>query len=111
MATDWSDYERVHADRRNLLIHLVAVPLFQISFPLGLICFLSGRFLFAAASILAAAGGMALQKIGHAKEIHEARPFSGPFNFLQRWITEQYLAFPKFVISGRWKRQYKTAGV
>jgi uncharacterized membrane protein YGL010W len=28
---DWTDYLRVHAERRNLLIHLIAVPVFLLS--------------------------------------------------------------------------------
>jgi uncharacterized membrane protein YGL010W len=31
MQPDWSEYLRVHADRRNLLMHLFAVPLFVFS--------------------------------------------------------------------------------
>jgi hypothetical protein len=111
MTVDWSDYERVHADRRNLRIHLLAVPLFQSGFVLSVIFLMAGQFLFAAVSVLAAVGGMVLQKIGHSKATHEVRPFSGPLNFLRRWFTEQFLTFPIFVFSGRWQRQYKADGV
>ena len=31
MQPDWSEYLRVHADRRNLLMHLFAVPLLVFS--------------------------------------------------------------------------------
>lgn len=104
---DWSDYERVHADRRNLRIHLFAVPLFDIAFALGLICFALGDLIPAVVSIPIVIGSMALQKIGHSKESIEPRPFSGPLNFLQRWFSEQFFTFPMFVITGRWMRQYK----
>ena len=110
MSVDWGDYERVHADRRNLRIHLFAVPLFDIAFPIGLIFLALGEFILVAVSILLAIGSMALQKIGHSIEVIEARPFSGPLNFLQRWFSEQYFRFPMFVITGRWLRSYKAGG-
>ena len=111
MFVDWSDYERVHADRRNLLIHLLAVPLFVIAFPVALISIARGEWFLAAVSVLAAIGSTVLQGLGHAKEANEPKPFSGPLNFLQRWLSEQYFKFPLFVITGRWWRQYMTAGI
>ncbi len=111
MFVDWSDYERVHANRRNLLIHLLAVPLFDIAFPVALISVARGEWIPAAVSVLAAIGSMALQALGHSKEANEAKPFNGPLNFLQRWLAEQYFKFPVFVITGRWWRQYIAAGI
>lgn len=109
MPQDWSDYERVHANRRNLRIHLLAVPLFDISFAAALIFLASANFLAAIISFLAAFVSMILQGIGHSKEAIEPRPFEGPLDFLQRWFAEQYFTFPMFVLAGRWLRQYKAA--
>ncbi len=110
MFVDWSDYERVHADRRNLLIHLPAVPLFDIALLVALISIARGEWILAAIFVLAAIGSTILQGIGHAKEANQPKPFSSPFNFLQRWLMEQYFTFPVFVITGRWWRQYMAAG-
>lgn len=110
MAVDWSDYQRVHANRRNLRIHLFAVPLFDIAFLAGLIFLAMGDLAFAALSLLAAVGSMLLQKLGHGKEAIEPTPFGGPLDFLRRWFSEQYYKFPMFVISGRWWRQYRADG-
>ncbi len=110
MFVDWSDYERVHADRRNLLIHLLAVPLFDIAFLVALISIAQGEWILAVASVIAAIGSMVLQGFGHSKEAIQAKPFTGPLNFLQRWFSEQYFKFPVFAVTGRWWRQYTAAG-
>jgi len=110
MFVDWSDYERVHADRRNLLIHLPVVPLFDIALLVALISIARGEWNLAAVSVLVVVGSTVLQGIGHAKEANQPKPFTSPLNFLQRWLAEQYFIFPVFVITGRWWRQYMTAG-
>ena len=110
MPPDWSDYEQVHADRRNLRIHLLAVPLFDLAFPATLIFVISGDYVLAAVSLVGAIGSMALQGIGHSKESIEPKPFNGPRDFLKRWFSEQYFKFPLFVLTGRWWRQYQGAG-
>ena len=50
LAWQWSDYVAKHRDHGNLLIHIVAVPLFQLA-TLGLIGGLLGRS--ATATVLA----------------------------------------------------------
>lgn len=107
---DWSDYEQVHADRRNLSIHLFAVPLFAIAFPASLIFLFTAEFIPAIAALLAAIASMVSQRFGHAKESIRPRSFTGPFDFLRRWFAEQYFIFPTFVLTGRWWRQYRVAG-
>ena len=109
MLLDWSDYERVHADRRNLGIHLLAVPLFAIAFPAALILIARAEFIPAIISFLVALGSMASQAVGHSRESIEPNPFHGPIDFLKRWFSEQYFIFPAFVLTGRWWRQYQVA--
>lgn len=111
MFVGWSDYERVHTDRRNLLIHLLAVPLFDVAFLVALIAIVRGEWILVVVSFLAAIGSTVLQGLRHAKEANQPKPFSSPLNFLQRWLSEQYFKFPVFLITGRWWRQYKTAGI
>jgi hypothetical protein len=82
MFSDWSDYERVHADSRNLFIHLLAVRLFDIVLLVALISIARGEWILAAVSVLAAIGSTVLQGLGHAKDAHQPRPFSSPLNFL-----------------------------
>ncbi len=109
MQSGWSDYEQVHADCRNLRMHMFAVPLFGIAFPASFILLISGDYLLAAISLGAAIGSMILQGIGHSKETIPPLPFKGPLDFLKRWFSEQYFRFPLFVLSGRWWRQYQAA--
>ena len=109
MRSVWGDYEQVHADRRNLRIHMFAVPLFGIAFPATLLFLISGDYLLAGFSLIAAIGSMILQGIGHSKETIPPLPFKGPLDFLKRWFSEQYFRFPLFVLSGRWWRQYQAA--
>ena len=107
MQPDWSDYLRVHADRRNLLIHLFAVPLFIAAFVTLVLSAATGRGSIAIGAGAAAWLAMAMQGRGHRLETKPPRPFTGPGNFLRRWFTEQFVIFPLFVLSGRWLQQYR----
>jgi len=106
---DWADYLAVHSSRTNLLIHLLAVPLFIAGF-VAIFLPLSGAPLFVAgAGVPAMLVALGLQGFGHRHEVQPPRPFTGPGNFLRRWFTEQFLIFPMFVLSGRWWSQYRRA--
>jgi len=98
----WEGYPKYHQSRPNLLIHIVAVPLFLFGTIalVGAIARLS-LFLFAVAvgCILVA---VALQGRGHRLEPVPPEPFSGPLNFVSRLFFEQWLTFPRFVFSGGW---------
>ena len=110
MRTDLDAYRRVHASRANLVIHLFAVPLFVASFPIalyfGAIGVSSTAFLSGGLAVLA----MALQAAGHRLEPRPPAPFAGPVDFLRRWFTEQYLTFPRFMVSGDWWRAFRDSG-
>lgn len=111
MRIDWSEYARVHAERTNLLIHLLAVPLFVGAFVFLLFSVWRGDGTSAVVASALCFGAMAMQGRGHRQEIEPPRPFSGPANFLRRWFTEQFVIFPLFLLSGRWWRQYRDAGL
>ncbi len=110
MRIDWSEYSRVHAGRSNLLIHLLAVPLFAGSFLAFIYHAVRGDWTSALVMFALALGAMAMQGRGHRGEAETPRPFSSPANFVRRWFTEQFYIFPAFVLSGRWWRQYRAAG-
>ena len=105
MRIDWTDYLRVHAERRNLLIHLIAVPLFVGSVVSLFLYLIRGDYVSAVILIVLAFGAMAMQGRGHALEPEPPRPFSSPVDFLRRWFTEQFYIFPVFLLSGRWWQQ------
>jgi hypothetical protein len=108
---DWVEYGRVHTSRTNLLIHIIAVPLFIAAFVSLIKYVVRSEWTAAAILVVIAVFAMALQGRGHKKEPNPPRPFSGPLNFLRRWFTEQFFIFPAFVLSGRWWRHYMAATV
>lgn len=107
MQVDWPEYLRVHANRSNLLIHLVAVPLFVIAAVALVAALLAGNRISAIVAVVSAVFAMFLQGRGHRLEEQSPRPFTGPGNFLRRWFTEQFVIFPAFMLSGRWRDQYR----
>ena len=107
MQTDWPDYLRVHSDRRNLIIHIIAVPLFVGSFIYIPLYLFRGDFVSVLIAGVLAVFAMFLQGRGHAVERAAPRPFSSPVNFLNRWFREQFIVFPLFVLSGRWWQQFR----
>ena len=99
-------YSQVHAHRANLLIHLVAVPLFVLAH-VGVVAAIAQRKpLPALASVGVAAASLGLQRQGHALEVQAPEPFSGGWNFATRLYTEQFYAFPKFVLSGELQKNW-----
>jgi hypothetical protein len=106
----WRDYPEKHRNYNNLLIHIFAVPLFWI----GALHFV-GALLFRGA--LFGIGGLALMAIaiflqgkGHEMEKAEAAPFKSPVDFTLRILAEQFVTFPRFVLTGGWWANFKAAG-
>lgn len=107
----WDGYHSYHRSRKNLLIHIVAVPLFLIG-NVGLIISLStwtivGIFVSFALMALS----LVLQGRGHAMESLPPVPFSGKFNAIARLLLEQWINFPRFVLSGAWLRAFKSVDI
>jgi hypothetical protein len=101
-ATD--DYAHFHRDRRNLLIHAVAVPVFVVGTLAALWSLLAGHGLVALAWTAVPVLSLASQGLGHRLEESRPRPFRGPGDFARRILTEQFVRFPLFLASGRWAR-------
>jgi hypothetical protein len=105
MAWQWQGYDRNHRDRANLLLHFVAVPAF-IAGALASVSLLFHRHWFAAGCAFALMlGAFAVQGLGHRREAEAPVPFDGPGDFLARVFVEQFITFPRFVLSGGWMRQ------
>jgi uncharacterized membrane protein YGL010W len=102
-----ADYPRVHRARANLVVHLLAIPMF----PLGLGCIGFGivthAWLSSAIGIACVVISVALQGWGHAMERERPQPFSGPFNFLLRLTTESLVVFPRYVGTGGWRHAWR----
>ena len=100
----WQGYARYHQNRTNLLLHIWAVPLFMLA---------SVMVVFAVVTLspdllVAAIGGLvlsvAIQGRGHKLEPVPPEPFTGRANLIGRLFFEQWVTFPRFVLSGGWWR-------
>ena len=100
MAWQWSGYPRFHASRTNLLLHIVVVPLFLV----GNLALLAGLLTLSWPLVVGGAAAMGLslaaQGRGHAMEANPPEPFTGPGQALARIFLEQWVTFPRFVLSG-----------
>jgi phage terminase small subunit len=105
----WSDYALKHRNRTNLALHIVAVPLFDVA-TLVLVAAAVGRRPGAAAlAVVAMVAAVAMQGRGHRKERSAPMPFAGPVDFVSRFVVEQWVTFPRFVLSGGWFRHISHA--
>ena len=106
VAWAWRETPPVHRNARNLVIHIVAVPLFVLGH-----AFLLGGAL--ASGWLAVAGvscivvSIAVQGFGHSLERQQVHPFAGPHDFLRRLYAEQFFNFWRFLFTGQWYLSFK----
>lgn len=98
----WDGYSRFHTQRANLLLHIVAVPTF-IGATVGLIGSIASLDAISAATC---AGTMVIafvvQGLGHKREPEPPIAFDGIADVISRIFVEQFVTFPRFVLSGGW---------
>ena len=109
LQAQWSDYPERHRDRVNLLIHIVAVPLFWIGAINAVSALLFVGLIHALGGIALMAVSLFAQGLGHDREAIQPDPFAGAWDFVQRIAAEQFVTFPRFVISGGWWRNLNAA--
>ncbi|MGB3053103.1 MAG: Mpo1-like protein [Polyangiales bacterium] len=103
------DYPHFHKNRTNLLLHIVVVPLFVLGVVYAIVAAFQGRWLAALLSLALPLVSIAVQGVGHKKEVNPPLPFDGPGEFLTRIFSEQFYKFPKFVLSGQWLRALRSS--
>jgi phage terminase small subunit len=109
LAWQWSDYVAKHRDRGNLMIHIVAVPLFQLA-TLVLVGAALGRSWAAAViAVGLVVVALVLQGRGHRREAEVPTPFDGAGDFVTRFVAEQWITLPRFVLSGAWSENLRRA--
>ena len=109
LADQYDDYPRVHTTRANLLIHIVAVPVFDLAI-VGAVASLAARsWVGAAGGVVIAAAALAAEGRGHGIEPEAPAPFTGPVNVVKRIVAEQFITFPRFVLGGGWGRAFQAA--
>jgi hypothetical protein len=96
----WKETLPVHKNGTNLLIHLVAVPLFVLGHVLLVVGIFSNPWLLVAA-LLCIVVSLVAQKVGHALEGNQVPPFAGAGDFLRRLYAEQFYNFWRFLFSGQ----------
>ena len=106
----WSDYSAKHQSRTNLLLHIVTVPLFQVSSVvlMGTAAARSGVGM--GLGVLGMFAALIIQGRGHRGERETPAPFDGAADFVSRFVVEQWVTFPRFVLSGGWRRNLKASG-
>ncbi len=110
LAWQWSDYTLKHQHRTNLLIHIVVVPIFMVGtvlLVLGLMALDGGLLGWGIAGMLLA---LVAEGRGHKLEPETPAPFTGAGNFAARFFLEQWITFPRFVLSGGWQSNLRKAG-
>jgi hypothetical protein len=112
----WDGYADRHRNRTSLLIHIVAVPLlwigaFQVVAGLLLLLLgVPGAFGMLFWGAVLAAASLFAQARGHALEALPPETFADAADFAQRILAEQFINFPRFVLSGRWLRNFRDPG-
>ena len=110
MAESRASYDASHRDRVNLVIHLLAVPLFVAA---------AAAFAWSAlrsdpdgilAALAALGVSLAAQGVGHRREQVRPAPFDGVIDFATRVPVEQFWGFWVFLLSGAWWRRLRARG-
>ena len=109
LAWQWSDYAAKHQNRLNLLLHIVSVPLFEIGTLILLSAALARSGTATVVGVIMMAGALAAQGRGHRLEPEAPVPFDGAADFITRFVAEQWVTFPRFVLSGGWYRNLRRA--
>jgi hypothetical protein len=100
----WSDYAAKHQQRDNLVMHIVAVPIFWLGAMLLLYAAFYRSGVLALMAVVAMVVSLVAQARGHGMESEDPEPFEGALDFPARFVVEQFVTFPRYVISGGWYR-------
>ena len=100
----WQGYAKYHQNTTNLLLHIVAVPLFIVANVLLIVAVVTVSLGLLALAVLGIVASVIVQGRGHKLERVPPEPFTGPANVLGRLFFEQWVTFPRFVLSGGWSR-------
>jgi uncharacterized membrane protein YGL010W len=99
-------YDRSHRSRKNLMIHVVAVPAFMLG-SLTLVAGWAAAWWLPLVGLATMALAMAVQKVGHGLEAEPFVPFDGPGDALARIFVEQWITFPRYLASGGFARAWR----
>ena len=103
----WRNYPNDHRHPANLVLHLIAVPMFILAALLILDGLFSLSFSSIAIGVIGLIAALAFQRHGHSLEKQSPEPFSDHNDAIKRLLVEQFITFPRFVLSGAWWRAWK----
>jgi|SRR5579863_10060805 len=106
----WEGYPQYHRNRTNLLLHIIVVPLFWAGTLLLIAAAVELDWVYLAVGAAFLVVSVAAQGRGHRLEPVPPAAFSGPWNFIGRLIFEQWITFPRFLLSGGWGRNFAAGG-
>jgi len=98
----WDGYSRYHQSRTNLMLHIFLVPVFLAGTIALVVAAFMGSWIIGLAGAAAMFLSIALQGRGHRQETVPPEPFTSPVNAIARIFLEQWITFPRFVLSGGW---------
>lgn len=104
LRAQWEGYARYHQSRRNLVLHIVFVPLFLAGNLAFFVALIQQRWLLVLGATILTGVALFIQGRGHRAEPVAPRPFTSPSNAMSRILLEQWVTFPRFVLSGAWVR-------
>jgi hypothetical protein len=108
LAWQFAGYGENHQTRSNLLVHAATNP----SFLAGTIAVVASPFVawwLAPTGLVAMMAVVAVQGRGHAREPAKPAPFLGPLDVVARLFLEQWVTFPRFVLSGGFRDAWRRA--
>ena len=97
-------FSRYPRERSTRLTHRMAGPAYIAATLATATQALQAQWFGAAVAFVFAAIAFAVQGVGHKRERTAPEPFSGAGDFAARMLAEQFITFPRFVLSGQWAR-------
>lgn len=106
----WANYPGTHSRRANLLLHLTTMPLFWAGTLLLLAGMLQLNWSVVVVGLVCLLVPVLAQGLGHKRfEPQAPAPFTSPWNFMARLFLEQWITFPRYVLSGGWWRAFRAS--
>jgi len=105
----WKGYPRYHRSRINLVLHIIFVPVFLVGNVALVAAIVRGTLVGTVIAMTAIIASIAVQGRGHRWEAIPPEPFGSFSNALARIFCEQWVTFPRFVLSGGWSNALRHA--
>ncbi len=107
LAWQWSIYPDGHREQHNLAVHALTVPLFILGTCAVPLAPLLGAWWLAGCGLGVMVAAIVLQGRTHKREKTPPVPFRGPLDVLARLFAEQWVTFPRYVLSGDFARAWR----